>query len=140
MRTVRALIAALMLLLAAACSGAAATTDSDPLVELPEATAMVVDALAAFNAGDYDGFSADWSPAMKQAIPADGFLAFRDDLIGQRGSFVSLGEGEMGPARTAGNTRYTFTASFERGPVSVAVVIPNDSELIEGVFMEPVGS
>jgi hypothetical protein len=54
-----------------------------------------------FNDGDYDRVSADWSKAMKQTVPEDGFLTFRDDLSSQRSSYLSLGAGQFARGRLA---------------------------------------
>jgi hypothetical protein len=72
-----------------------------PLVDLDEATAMAGSALTGFNDGDYDRFGAEWSKAMKQTIPEDGSLTFRDDLSSQRGSYLSLGNGQFARGRLA---------------------------------------
>jgi predicted lipid-binding transport protein (Tim44 family) len=136
MRLFRIALTAIVLALVPACR--TAEPAGNPAVNLDEATAMAEDALDAFNDGDYGRFSRDWSQTLRDAIPEQGFLSFREQLIGTHGRYVSLDDAAIAPAETAGSMRYEFATTFEQGPMRVALVIPETGDLMEGVFMEPI--
>jgi hypothetical protein len=117
----------------AACSGVRA--DGPGAVDEARATEIAAQALEAFNAGDYDGWSRDWSNAMKEAIGVDAFLAWRAAAMEQLGRYVSLGAATR-TSRTPGTYRWTFTVRFEKGEAPLGFAFAGDGQQVEGVFAE----
>ena len=67
--------------LATACGAPASNEPQGEAVSAltqEEATAMIDNALQAFNTGDYATWSHDWDNDMKAAISEDDFLSYRD--------------------------------------------------------------
>lgn len=96
---------------------------------------MAERAFDALNDGDYQGWSADWSDAMKSAIGEDAFQSFRKQLMAQYGRFVSVQSVEQRPGEQEGFIRYAFELEFERGTVPFAFGFREDGEQIEGAFL-----
>lgn len=123
-------------LLVAACGSAPATSPAPTeTVDEARATEIASAAFEAFNAGDYAGWSRDWSTTMKTAIPEDAFRAWRASAVEQLGSYVSLGK----PTRSSkqpGTTRWSFQVTFERGTASIGFAFVDGRAEVEGVFVE----
>jgi len=134
MRSMRKLALVLMAsLVIIACSGARA--DGPGAVDEARATEIAAQALEAFNAGDYDGWSRDWSEAMKEAIDADAFTAWRAAAMEQLGRYVSLGAATR-TSRSPGTYRWTFTVRFEKGEAPFGFAFAGEGQQVEGVFAE----
>ena len=103
-----------------------------------EATAMINNAMQAFNTGDYATWSHDWDNDMKAAIKEKDFLAYRDQVLAQYGQYVSLESVELQPGQQKGNARWVAIAYFEKGKIKFSFGLPNGARLIRGIFPEAV--
>jgi Protein of unknown function (DUF3887) len=123
-----AVIVALAAAIAACSSTAAApaTAPVAPSVDEAAATEIAGAALAAFNAGDYAGWTRDWDDAMKAAIKESDFLAVRDQLMASLGRYVSLGTPTLS-SRTAGTFRWTFPVTFEKASGTFWIAFRDDT-------------
>ena len=119
--------------LAAACSPTSAAPTGAPLVSEARATEIATNALEALNAGDYAGYSRDWSETMKAAIKEQDFLRFRDAVLANVGHYVSI-ESVARSSVKPGTYRYTFTVRFERGSSTLAFGFRDGGTKVEGVF------
>ncbi len=134
MRTAALPIALALGLLLAACSGAS-PSDAPPAVDERRAVEIATNALAAFNAADYAGWSRDWSDTMRTAIPQEAFQAWRASVVDQLGRFVSLGSPTRS-SRQPGTYRWSFPVDFERGTATIGFAFAGGAPLVEGVFVE----
>lgn len=134
LRWIAALLSGAVLM--AACGGTPNPVGS-PVSE-EQAIEMAESALQAFNAGDYAGWSQDWSETMKSAIDEQAFLAFRDQALAQLGDYVAIKSVAGAPGETAGFYRWTFEVHFEQADYGIWFGFKEGSPLIEGVqFEEP---
>lgn len=128
-----AMVAVLVAALAmAACGG------SRSVLTEAEATAMLEGALHAWNSGDYEQWSRDWSRAMKRGIPADAFTAFREERHAATGDFVRIRGVQLRSGVMPGVVRWVADAEFERADVEFAFSFKEDGRLVEGAFMNVV--
>jgi hypothetical protein len=135
--------------LVAACSSSARPVPTAPpdaysedgvsaKVDRATATAMIENALTAFNAGDYNSYTRDWSDTMKAAIKEKDFLAVRAQISDQVGRFVEITELKLVPGQNPGIVRWVATARFERSPAVFWIAFPADGTKIEGARFEPI--
>lgn len=122
----------------AACAQSSAAVAS-PVSE-DQAVEMAERALQGFNDRDYETWSADWSPAMKEAIDESAFLSFRDQARAQLGDYVEISKVTGATGSDPGTYRWTFDVQFERGPYRMWFGFKEGSSLIEGVTLEETGS
>ena len=118
-----------------AFSTTSAAAPSDRAVDEAQATEIATNALNAFNAGDYAGWTRDWSGTMKSAIKESDFLGFRDQLMAAKGRFVAIESVDVA-SNKPGTYRYTFTVAFEKGSARLGFSFAGDSPSVEGVFYE----
>ena len=130
------IIAVVLLVMGAACAGSSGTADPSPASAFTqeEAAALVENAMQGFAAGDYAAWSRDWSNAMKGAIPADAFLAYRQQVIDGLGAYHSIESVTLAPSDTAGYVRWVAVVNFARGQMEFAFSFSQDGKLVEGVF------
>lgn len=121
--------------LAACSSVGAAPATSEPPVDEATATAMAVNALEGYNAGDYAVWARDWSDLMTGAIKEADFLAFREQAMSSKGRFVAI-EAVAYQQPRPGVHRYTFTVRFEKLTGSIWFGWLDGSRQIEGVKFE----
>ena len=131
----RSAMAVLIVVLLSACGTAA---PSSPVTE-DEARDMAENMLAAYNDGDYEAWSRDWSDAMKSAIGADAFQSFRDGTMASAGAFERIESVESRPGNNPGVTRWEFVTQFENGPMVFMIAFQEGSKLIEGVDLRAAG-
>lgn len=122
----------------AACAQSSAAVPS-PVSE-EQAVEMAERALQGFNNGDYEAWSADWSPKMKDAIDESAFLSFRDQAHALLGDYVEISKVTGAAGADAGTFRWTFDVQFEGGPYRMWLGFKEGSSLIEGVTFEEPGS
>ena len=122
------------LLVATGCTAQAAPIDS-PVTE-DQVTEMARNALEAFNSGDYEAWSRDWSDPMKAAIGEDAFLAFRDDFRSQLGDYREISAVTGSQGSDPGTYRWTFDVEFDKGPFRVWFGFKKGSTLVEGISFE----
>lgn len=123
-------------LLVAACGGTpSAPAGETQAVDQARATEIASAAFAAFNEGDYAGWTRAWSPTMKSAIPEDAFKAWRSSAVEQLGAYVALGTPTRS-SRQPGTYRWSFPVTFERGTAIVGFAFADGRGEVEGVFVE----
>jgi len=130
---IRLVGASLVLSVLAACSSPAAAS---PVSE-PAAREMAEHMLAAYNAGDYEAWSRDWSQQMKDAIGAEAFTGFRDQTMQVAGPFEAIESVKSRPGNNPGVWRWEFTARFENGTYVFMIAFNEGGPMIEGVNLEP---
>jgi hypothetical protein len=111
---------------------ATATSNED------QARAMAENMLMAYNSGDYNAFTRDWSSAMKWAMREDAFHAFRDKNLPVTGRFVKLVS--LAPTGGGGNRHHSYEvqAEFEkRGIVAFTMTLSSDKKTIEELKFKP---
>lgn len=122
-------------ILLVACGGApsGSPTAESPVAE-GEARTMAEQMLAAYNEGDYEAWSANWSPRMKDAIGSEAFASFRQQAIEVAGEFQQINSAALRPARDRSDAvRWEFTSQFARGTFVLTIVFIAGSDQIEGV-------
>ncbi len=89
---------------------------------------------AGLTANDYTAFSRDFDTAMQKAIPADGFAAWKQDLDGKIGNYVSREVDQV--LRSGEYYVVIYQARFEQDdPVTVRVVFQvAEPHLISGLW------
>lgn len=115
--------------------GSAASDVTSPVTE-EQALVMAENALEAFNTGDYDAWSSDWSDTMKGAIDEGAFVQFRDQFHAALGDYVSIAGATGAPGENPGFYRWTFDVVFEKADYRVWFGFADGSPLIEGVSFE----
>jgi hypothetical protein len=123
---------ALALALAACSAGAATPAPTD--VDEKRATEIATSAMAAFNAGDYAGWSRDWSAEMKAAINEQAFLRFREQAMGGLGAYQSIEKAER-VVKQEGTYRWVFTMKFEKGTATIGFGFKEGGVQVTGVFV-----
>lgn len=128
-----------LVVMLAACSGSdsAGETLSSALTE-EQAAEIATSAMEAFNAGDYAGWSRDWSAAMKGAIGEEDFLAYREQVLAQLGEFQSIESITLAPGSSNGFVRWVAVTKFENGRMQFGFGFEEDGREVTGVFPEVV--
>ncbi len=129
------------LILSTAACGAAAPAPTGPVTSaLTEAQAreMGENAFQAINSGDYAAWTRDWSDAMKAAIPAKDFQAWREQLVQTQGQYQSLLAIELQPGKDPRFIRWIYTLQFEKGKGHITFSLLQDGSKIDGVFSEAI--
>jgi hypothetical protein len=96
---------------------------------------VMVNLLTAINAGDYPGFSRDFSPSMLTAIPEAQFTDLKTMIQNVSGKYVSC---KTTPqlSNSQGYAVYRLSCSFELEPVIVTVTIKTGGTQVEGLFFD----
>jgi hypothetical protein len=128
--TVLALVAAIT-----ACGSGGTPPNGAPSVGQARAAEIAGSALAAFNEGDYAGWSRDWDAAMKGAITESDFLAIREQLLASVGRYVSLGTPTLS-SKTSGTFRWTFPVTFEKAAGTFWIAFRDGTDDIAGLRFE----
>ncbi len=104
----------------------------------PERVGMIaLNALEAWNAGDYAGWSRDWSPALKTAVRAGDFDVFRDRYVERYGSCFAITHSQANPSRRIGYTRWDFDVECQSGRLRFTFAFAEAGEQVESVYVEP---
>ena len=95
----------------------------------------IVNILTSINAGDYAGFSRDFSPDMLTAIPAAQFTSLVDMLQKASGKYMSC---DTTPqlSNKQGYTLYRLSCKFELESVIVTVTFKTGGAQVEGLFFD----
>jgi hypothetical protein len=96
---------------------------------------VIVNILTSINAGDYAGFSRDFSPDMLTAIPAAKFTSLVEMLQKASGKYMSC---DTTPqlSNNQGYTLYRLSCKFELEPVIVTVTFKTGGAQVEGLFFD----
>jgi hypothetical protein len=96
---------------------------------------VMVNILEAINAGDYPGFSRDFSPAMLTSIPEVQFTDLKTMLQNVSGKYVSCNTTPQ-LSNSQGYAVYRLSCNFELEPVIVTVTIKTGGTQVEGLFFD----
>ncbi|HUM72479.1 MAG TPA: DUF3887 domain-containing protein, partial [Chloroflexota bacterium] len=89
--------------------------------------------------GVYAEWSRDWSEAMKNGITEAAFLAYRQEVINNMGTYQSIESVTIAPSTTRGYVRWVVVAHFENGQMEFAFSFRQDGKLVEGIFPRQLG-
>lgn len=132
---------ALGLLLAVVLTACGGTDDSagrqsgTGAVGTDRAQAIAQNMLLAYNSGDYQTFSRDWSSPVKLMVGERAFRAFRDDSLPATGPFKTI----TSITPTAGqqdtdHASYKVQASFEKRQSALfTITLSTDAAKVEGL-------
>jgi hypothetical protein len=95
--------------------------------------------LVAYNSGDYQAFSRDWSSPMRFVVGERAFRQFRDANLPATGSFKAITSMTPTPGQQdAGHASYQVRATFEKGEaVLFALTLSADGAKVEGLEFKP---
>jgi hypothetical protein len=96
---------------------------------------VIVNILTSIDAGDYAGFSRDFSPDMLTAIPEAKFASMVDMLQKASGRYLSC---DTTPqlSNNQGYSLYRLSCKFELEPVIVIVTFKIGGAQVEGLFFD----
>ena len=135
---------ALGLLLAvvlAACggdNGSASRQAGRPAVTTDRAQTIAQNMLLAYNSGDYQAFSRDWSAPVKLLVGERRFREFRDDSLPVTGPFKALTS--VTPAagqQDADHASYQVLAQFEKQDSVLFTMTLSSDGKVEGLELTP---
>jgi hypothetical protein len=122
----------------AACGGNNSSTGDQTgtaAVGTDRAQAIAHNMLVAYNSGDYQAFSRDWSSPIKLVVGERAFRAFRDENLPSTGPFKAITS--VTPAagqQDTGHASYQVHASFEkREGVLFTIRLSADGAKVEGL-------
>ena len=142
----RVLISAVLgLLLAvtlAACGGddgSGGSQAATPAVNGDRAQAIAQNMLLAYNSGDYQAFSRDWSSPVKLVVGERRFREFRDDNLPVTGPFKALTSvAPTAGQRDADHASYEVLAQFEKQDgVLFTMTLSSGGAKVEGLEFKP---
>ncbi len=116
-----------------------ASEPSAPAVSETEARSTADDMLNAYNSGDYEGASRDWSDELKVEIDRSTFESSRAQILAKKGRYVEIVSVELAPEQPdADVTWYEFRARFEKDDnVLFMVAFDVESQKVAGAELEP---
>ena len=125
-------------LVLAACGGNASSAGDQaetPAVSADRAQAIAQNMLVAYNSGDYQAFSRDWSSPVKFVVREQAFQKFRDENLPATGPFKAITS--MTPVAGQQNTdhaSYQAHATFQkRESVLFTITLSANSAKVEGL-------
>lgn len=107
-----------------------------PPIGAGEVRPKMIAYLYAWNAGDYAGWTADWSEAMLALSDEASWQEAREDALPLTGKFVSIGE-LTGEEFSNGFTKWSAICEFEEVQIVFAIVLPNEGGKVQGLYMDP---
>src|SRR6266508_2997664 len=116
-----------------------ASEPSAPAVSETEARSTADDMLNAYNSGDYEGASRDWSDELKVEIDRSTFESSRAQILAKKGRYVEIVSVELAPEQPdADVTWYEFRARFEKDDnVLFMVAFDVQHKKVAGAELEP---
>jgi len=118
------------LLLASCQPSKPAALSNDQVVQVVENT------LNAIDAGDYPGFTQDFSDDMKNAFPEAQFASLADMLQNASGSYGSCADSQPALTNNQGYAVYRLTCTYTLESVLVTVTFKVDGDQVEGLFFD----
>jgi hypothetical protein len=88
------------------------------------------------NEDDYDKFSQDLSPKMKEAMGPSQFEDLRKTVFDASGKYVSLSEDKPENLSQQGYVVYSYFSNFEKEEVKVTISLADGGNQIEGLFFD----
>ncbi len=92
--------------------------------------------LYAWNAGDYAGWTAEWSDEMLALSDETSWTESRALALPLTGKFETIGE-LTSETFSNGFTKWTAICDFEQVQIAFAIVLPNEGGKVQGLYMDP---
>jgi hypothetical protein len=125
----------------AACGGNDPSISSQPgtaAVSADRAQAIAQNMLTAYNSGDYQAFSRDWSSPVKLMVSERAFQRFRDDSLATTGPFKTITSiTPTGGQQDADHASYEVHASFEKRQSALFTITLSTDASVEGLEFHP---
>ena len=124
----------------AACGGSdggASSQAATPAVNGERAQAIAENMLLAYNSGDYQAFSRDWSAPVKLVLGERRFREFRDDNLPVTGPFTALTSVTPAAGQDAGHASYQVLAQFEKQDSVLFTMTLSSGGTVEGLELTP---
>jgi hypothetical protein len=136
-RMIMALLNVLLALALVACGGNGNEPTQETATPSQEQARMIAEnMLDAYNSGDYDALSRDWSSAMKSVIGEDAFRDFRDEALPVTGRFTKLTSVTLVGGEDDRHASYDVEAEFEkRDAVLFRMTVSSDNK-VEGLELK----
>jgi hypothetical protein len=137
-RTIMALFGVLWVLAVVSC-GANGNEPSQATATPSEEQARMIaeNMLDAYNAGDYDAFSRDWSSAMKLVIGEDAFREFRDEALPVTGRFVKVTSVSLVSGEDDRHPSFDVEAEFEKRDALLFMMTLSSENKVEELEFKP---
>lgn len=124
--------------MSAACGGDDSGTGDQPgpaVVGTDRAQAIAHNMLVAYNSGDYQAFSRDWSPAARLLVGQRSFREFRDENLPVTGPYKAITSvTPVAGRQDAGHASYRVHATFQRQEgVVFTITLSADGAKVEGL-------
>jgi hypothetical protein len=134
----------LLVVVLTACGGNDTSASDQPgtaAVSTDRAQAIAQNMLVAYNSGDYQAFSRDWSSPVKLMVSEHTFRQFRDDSLPATGPFKAITSvTPTGGQQDADHASYTVHATFEQGESALfTLTLSADAAKVEGLEFHPQG-
>ena len=142
-RIVKSMTLALLLaVVLAACGGedgSAGGQRGTAAVGTDRVQAIAQNMLLAYNSGDYQAFSRDWSSPVKLMVSEPGFREFRDDSLPITGPFKAIASvTPTAGQQDADHASYEVLAQFEKQDgVLFTMTLTSSGAKVEGLELKP---
>jgi hypothetical protein len=100
-----------------------------------QVVAAITNILTSMDAGDYAGFSRDFSPVLKNAMPEAQFTGLTTLIMRTSGKYVSCGTTPQ-LSNSQGYAVYRLSCQFELEPVIVTVTIKTGGTQVDGLYFD----
>lgn len=128
--TVLLTLALVAVLLLSACGPAKPSALSNEQV-----VAAVTNILTSMDAGSYAGFSRDFGPTLKNAMPETQFTGIATLVLRTSGKYVSCGTTPQ-LSNSQGYAVYRLVCQFELEPVIVTVTVKVGGTQVDGLYFD----
>jgi hypothetical protein len=118
------------LLLASCQPPKPAAISNDQVVQVVENT------LSAIDAGDYQGFTQDFSDEMKKAFSEEQFSSLAGMLQNASGNYISCADSDPALSNKQGYAIYRLTCTYDLESVIVSITFKVDGDKVEGLFFD----
>jgi hypothetical protein len=136
-RVIMALFGVLLALAVVSCSGnGSESSQATATPSQAQARMIAENMLNAYNSGDYEALSRDWSSTMKSVLGEDAFHEFRDEALPVTGRFVRLTSVTPVRGEEDRHSNYDVEAQFEkRGSVLFTMTLSPENK-VEGLELK----
>lgn len=122
-------------LIAASLTLAALLVACAPALTAAEVRPQMLSYLAAWNSGDYDKWTENWSTELLASTSREEWTASRDQAYRLTGRFVSIDELSSAP-EGEGFTRWTALCTFEEVQLVFAITMPTTGGEVVAVYLD----
>jgi hypothetical protein len=136
-RMIMALLGVLLALALVSCGGNGNEPAQATATPSEEQARMIAEnMLDAYNSGDYDALSRDWSSAMKSVIGEDAFRDFRDEALPVTGRFTKLTGLTLVSGADDRHASYDVEAEFEKRDAVLFTMTLSSENKVEGLDLK----